>query len=133
MPKIIKGLAGRKPPEPVAGHSVIDDWFERVIPNVQPIVKALDTSICATVPRLHYSSFRNRAYYGRPDLGWIIELAPYYVSVNAVFFGGADFDRPPPLGDTDRTRYVKIKSLEEARLPELTDWLEQAARTRGWM
>jgi hypothetical protein len=30
---------------------------------------------------------------------------------------GADLDRPPPLGDTVRSRYVKIKSLEQAKAP----------------
>ncbi len=45
-----------------------------------------------------------RAFYGRPNPGWIFELAAYDVSVNVVFFGGADFDSPPPLGNTDRSR-----------------------------
>ena len=43
-----------------------------------------------------------------------------------------DFDPPPPLGTTDRSRYVKIATLEEAQRPELRDWLEQAAREAGW-
>jgi hypothetical protein len=29
----------------------------------------------------------------------------YDVSVNVVFFSGADFDPSPPLGDADRSRY----------------------------
>jgi hypothetical protein len=39
--------------------------------------------------------------------------SPYDVSVNVVFLGGADFDPPPPLGTTDRTRYLKVTTLEE--------------------
>ena len=35
----------------------------------------------------------------------------YDVSVNVVFFAGAEFDPPPPLGTTGRTRYVKVKTL----------------------
>ena len=54
------------------------------------------------------------------------------VSVNVVFFGGADFDPPPPLGTTDRTRYIKVATLEEAQRPELHEWIEQAGRTPGW-
>jgi hypothetical protein len=34
--------------------------------------------------------------------------------VNVVFLGGADFDDPPPLGTSDRSRYIKVKTLEEA-------------------
>jgi hypothetical protein len=132
MPKVIKGNAGRKPPEPSANHSDIGDWCRRVMPDVQPIVKRLDTLIRATVPGLDYAVKWKRAYYGLPELGWIIELAAYAVSVNVVFLGGADFESPPPLGTTDRTRYIKVTSLEEAQRPELRRWIEQAGRTPGW-
>jgi hypothetical protein len=132
MPKVIKGNAGRKPPEPSANHSDIDDWIRRLMPDLQPIVKQLDKSIRSTVPDLHYAVNRKRAYYGLPNLGWLIELAPYDVSVNIVFLGGADFEFPPPLGSTDRTRYFKVKSLEDLQRPELQKWIEQAGRTPGW-
>src|SRR5581483_5970655 len=121
-----------RPPEPSAGHSDIDEWFGALVPHLQPIVKALDESIRATVPGIHYALKWKRAFYGLPALGWIIELAPYDVSVNVVFFGGADFDPPPPLGTTDRTRYVKVTSLEEVHGPGLRAWMSQAGRTPGW-
>ena len=132
MPKVIKGNAGRTPPEPSANHSDLDDWGLRLMPDLQPIVKQLDKSIRATVPGLHYAVKWKRAYYGLPELGWIIEIAAYDVSVNVVFLGGADFESRPPLGTTDRTRYVKVTSLEEAERPELKKWIEQAGRTPGW-
>jgi hypothetical protein len=132
MPKAIKGKAGRKRPEPSANHSDIDDWRLRLMPDLLPIVKRLDESIRATVPGLDYAIKWKRAYYGLPELGWIIEIAAYDVSVNVVFLGGADFESPPPLGTTDRTRYIKVTSLEEAQRPELQQWMEQAGRTPGW-
>ena len=132
MPKIIKGNARRKPPEPSADHSDIDDWCRRLMPNLQPIVKRLDEVVCAVVPGLNYAVKWKRAYYGLPGLGWVIEIAAYDVSVNVVFFGGADFEPPPPLGTTDRARYVKVTSVEEAQLPELKKWVEQAGLTPGW-
>ena len=132
MPKAIKGNAGRKPPEPSAGHSDIEDWCRHLMPDLQPIVQRLDELIRATVSDLHYTVDRKRAYYGLPELGWIIEIAAYAVSVNVLFLGGADFESPPPLGTTDRTRYVKVTSLEEAQRPELREWIEEAARTPGW-
>jgi hypothetical protein len=52
--------------------------------------------------------------------------------VNVVFLGGADFASPPPLGSTDRTRYVKVTTLEEAQRAELQRWIEEASRTPGW-
>jgi hypothetical protein len=132
MPKAIKGNARRNPPAPSAKHSDIDDWRRRLVPYLQPIVKRLDESIRATVPGLDYAIKWKRAYYGLPELGWIIEIAAYDVSVNVVFLGGADFEFPPPLGTTDRSRYIKVTSLEEAQRPELQKWIEQAGRTPGW-
>jgi hypothetical protein len=51
---------------------------------------------------------------------------------NVVLFGGADFDPPPPLGDTERSRYVKIRGLEETQGAEMAAWIEQASRVEGW-
>jgi hypothetical protein len=132
MPKAIKGNAGRKPPEPSADHSEIDEWRRHLMPDLQPIVKRLDKLIQATVPDLDYAVNRKRAYYGLAELGWIVEIAAYDVSVNVLFLGGADFESPPPLGTTDRTRYIKVTSLEETQRPELQKWIEQAGRTPGW-
>jgi hypothetical protein len=132
MPKTIKGNAGRKPPQPTADHAVIADWFGRLMPYLQPIVKELDESVRAAIPGLHYAVKWKRAHYGLAGLGWLIEIAPYDVSVNVVFFGGADFHPPPPFGTTDRTRYVKLTTLQDVRRPELRDWFEQAGRTPGW-
>jgi hypothetical protein len=102
------------------------------MPDLQPIVKGLDESIRAAIPDLYYAVKFKRAFYGSPELGWVIEIAPYDVSVNVVFLGGADFKSPPPLGTADRTRYVKVTNLDEGKRPELVDWMEQAGNTPGW-
>ncbi|HSL12415.1 MAG TPA: DUF1801 domain-containing protein [Actinomycetota bacterium] len=122
----------RKPPEPSEGHAEIEDWMRRVMPDLHPIVEALDRSIRETIPGLRYALKWKKAYYGLPDLGWIIEMVAYDVSVNVVFFGGEGFDPPPPLGSEGRTRYVKVKTLEEAERPEMIRWIEQAGRVPGW-
>lgn len=102
------------------------------MPGVQPIVHRLDEVIRDVLPGLHFGIKYRRAFYGLPDLGWVIELAPYFVSVNVVFHGGADFTVPPPLGDFGRSRYVKIRTSDEASSPTLLALLEQAGQTRGW-
>jgi len=122
----------RKPPVPAESHAEIEDWSRRVMPDLHPIVEKLDESIRATIPGLQYAVKWKKAYYGLPELGWIIEMVAYDVSVNVVFFGGADFEPPPPLGDTDRTRYVKLTTLEETQKPDLRSWIEQAGRVPGW-
>jgi hypothetical protein len=123
----------REPPVPTDSHTEIEDWMTKlVMPEMHPIVERLDESIRETIPALRYAIKWKRAYYGVPEFGWIIELAPYAVSVNVSFFGGADFDPPPPLGTTDRSRYVKLTTLEEVQRPEMHKWIEQAGRVRGW-
>jgi hypothetical protein len=86
----------------------------------------------AAIPGLQSAIKWKNAYYGLPELGWIIEMVAYDVSVNVVFFGGAEFDPAPPLGNTDRTRYVKVTTLEETQRPEVQLWIEQAGLVPGW-
>jgi hypothetical protein len=130
--KTRKPYTARKPPVPSDSHADIEDRIRRVVPDLHPIVKRLDELIRETIPGLQYAVKWGKAYYGLPELGWIIEMVAYDVSVNVVFFGGAEFDPPPPLGDTDRSRYVKLTSLEEAQGPEMLKWIEQAGRVPGW-
>lgn len=132
MAKSRKPNTTRKPPEPSDSHIDIEDWMRRVMPDLHPIVKRLDKIICDMLPGLQYAVKWKKAYYGLPDLGWIIELVAYDVSVNVVFLGGADFDSPPPLGTTDRSRYIKVTTLDEAQGAEMRKWIEQAGRVPGW-
>lgn len=132
MAKSPKQNTTRKPPVPSDSHADIDDWLQRVMPDLHPIVTRLDEMIRETIPGLEYAIKWKKAYYGLPKLGWIIEMVAYDISVNVVFFGGAEFDPPPPLGNTGRSRYIKVKSLEEAESPEMRLWIEQARRVPGW-
>ncbi|RYD14465.1 MAG: hypothetical protein EOP90_13605 [Lysobacteraceae bacterium] len=100
------------------------------MPDLQPIVTYLDRLIRETIPGLHYAVKWKKAHYGLPKRGWIIELVAYDVSVNLVFFAGARFDPAPPQGEG--SRYVKIRTLDEARAPEIRAWIRQAAQHPGW-
>jgi len=73
-----------------------------------------------------------KAYYGLPKQGWVIEMVTYDVSVNVVFLGGAAFKTRPPLGDTGRSRYIKVKSIEEVESADMRRWIKQAAGGPGW-
>jgi hypothetical protein len=127
-----KGTSTRKPPEPSGSHAEIDDWTKRIMPDLQPIVARLDELIRNTLPGLQYAIKWKKAYYGLPERGWVIEMVAYDVSVNVVFLGGADFDSPPPLGDSDRSRYIKVTSLDEVDEQEFRTWIENAGRVDGW-
>ena len=132
MPKAPEANSSRKPPSPAESHADIDDWMRRVMPDLQPVVERLDAMIRDALPGLHFAVKWKKAYYGLPEHGWVIEMVAYDVSVNLVFFAGADFDPAPPLGTKGRTRYVKVKSLDEVERPELKEWIEQAGRASGW-
>ena len=132
MAKSRKPNSARTPPVPSDSHAEIEDWIQRVMPDLHPVVKALDELIRETIGGLQYAVKWKRPYYGLPELGWVIQIVAYDVSVNVVFFGGADFDAPPPLGSTGRERYVKVKTLEEAQTPEMHEWIGQAGRVSGW-
>ena len=133
MGKRRKSITTRMPPVPSDSHAEIADWITRgVMPEMHPIVERLDESIRETIPGLHYALKWKTPFYGVPELGWIIQMAAYAVSVNVIFLGGADFVPPPPLGTTDRSRYVKLTTLEEAQGPEMQRWIEQAGRVPGW-
>ncbi|WP_111655338.1 DUF1801 domain-containing protein [Isoalcanivorax indicus] len=133
MAKLRKPNSSRKPPVPSSDHGQIHDWIsKRVMPGLNPMVRKLDEMICEEHSGLQYAIKWQNAYYGLPELGWVIEIAAYDVSVNIVFLGGADFDVPPPLGESDRSRYIKLKTLEEAAAPEIRQWIRQAGRRPGW-
>ena len=132
MAKTLKPLTAKKAPDATDSHKAIEDWIRTLMPDLQPIVNRLDKLIRDTIPELQYAVKWKKAYYGLPEQGWIIEMVAYDVSVNIVFFGGADFDSPPPLGTVGRSRYVKLKTLDEAQEPLMRKWIKHAGRVRGW-
>lgn len=119
----------RKPPEPSRSHAEVAEWLGSVMPGLQQIVTQLDALIRKTLPDLEYAVKWKTAWYGVPGRGWVIQIAAYDVSANLVFPGGAAFDPKPPLGDD--ARYVKIRSLADAKAPEVRDWVRQAGAGSG--
>lgn len=132
MPKELKGDPNRKPPEPSADHRIIDDWIGGLMPGMQPVVTRIDEVIREIHEDLRYGVKWSKAYYALPELGWVIELAGYHVSANIVFHGGGDFAAPPPLGTTGRTRYVKLRSIDEVDTDEVRGWIREAGTMAGW-
>ena len=126
------GTSSRKPPQPSDSHAEIDDWMKRIMPDLQPLAARLDELIRDELSGVQYAIKWKKAYYGLPDRGWVIEMVAYDVSVNVVFLGGADFDSPPPLGDSDRSRYIKLKSLDDIDEQAMRAWIGNASQVDGW-
>ena len=133
MPKAApKADSSRKPPVPTGSHAEIDDWLRRVMPDLHPVVTRMDELIRDAIPGLQFAVKWRKAYYGVPEHGWVIEMTAYDVSANLVFFAGAEMDPPPPLGTTGRSRYVKVRDLDDLEDPAVRAWIEQAAHLPGW-
>jgi hypothetical protein len=67
-----------------------------------------------------------------PELGWIIEMVAYDVSVNVVFFGGAEFDQTPDAWNHRSDPLRQGEDLGGGAGPEMHKWVEQAGRVPGW-
>ena len=63
---------------------------------------------------------------------FVVAFLAYDVSVNLLFLGVPTATRHRHLETLDRTRYVKVTTLQEAKGPELAQWIKQAGRTPGW-
>lgn len=124
--------SNRKPPEPSGDHAAVAAWIKDAMPALQPIVRHLDKAIRDAIPGLQYAVKWKKAYYGLPDQGWLIEMVAYDVSVNVVFLFGAEFDSPPPLGESGQSRYIKLKSLDDLDEAAFKKWIKQAAKGPGW-
>lgn len=132
MPKIIKGFSSRVPPVAGGGHELIEEWLSGVMPAVHPLVAAIDELICETVDGLEFAVKWSKAHYGIPEHGWVIELSAYHRSANVLFFFGSELDPPPPLGEVDTSRYLKLTDVEQVADPQLRTWIAQAATGPGW-
>jgi hypothetical protein len=102
------------------------------MPGIQPMIRKIDNLITDIIPNLQYAIKWGNAYYGSKELGWLIEVAAYDVSVNIVFLSGADFDPKPPLGNDERSRYIKVKTIDELNNQQIIEYIEQAGRFNGW-
>lgn len=133
MEKQRKPLSTKKPPVPSDNYQVIEEWMtNRTMPGIRPMIKKIDRLIHDTIPNLTYAIKWGNAYYGTKELGWLLEVAAYDVSVNIVFLGGAWFDPQPPLGTGEQTRYIKLKTLDELDDQKLIDYIKQAGCMNGW-
>jgi hypothetical protein len=133
MKKAPPSASSRKPPVPSDDHADIDEWMQRVMPDLQPIVRRVDELLRETLPGAQYAMKWKKAHYGLPDRGWIAEVVAYDVSVNVVFYAGAELEPAPPLGTEGRSRYIKLTSADEVDGSELRTWIEQAASVPGWV
>ena len=104
----------------------------RIMPGIKPLIVEIDSLIHSSIPNLQYAIKWGSAYYGTKELGCMLEVAAYAVSMNIVFFNGAAFDSEPLLGDGDHMRYIKLKSIAEIDEYKIIDYINRAGQIDGW-
>lgn len=133
MAKQRKPLSTKKPPLPVESHAVIEEWLaNHTMPKVRPLVEHIDKLIMKEIPSTQFSIKWGSIFYGTRESGWLMQVAPYTVSVNIVFLNGANFDPQPPLGMDDSSRYLKLFNMGDLNKIDVIHFIEQARGFEGW-
>jgi hypothetical protein len=55
MPKARQPNTTRKPPEPSSSHDEIEDWIQRVMPDLHPIVARIDEMVREAIDGLQFA------------------------------------------------------------------------------
>lgn len=102
----------------------VEKWVADLLPDVQAITKALCTVASRNMPEAHEFIYHDAIGYSTSDspADRICYIAPQNKGyVNFGFFFGAGLPDPTQLliGDGQRLRHVKVRSVEEAKNPAL--------------
>jgi hypothetical protein len=112
----------------------MDDQVERYLaalePTVQPVVRALAATARQIFADAHETIYHAALGYGPTPspMARICYIAPQRGYVNLGFFYGTSLDDPQHLleGSGARMRHVKVRSLEAAANPALTELMRSA-------
>jgi hypothetical protein len=105
-------------------NPTVDEWFEKLTPDLQIITRELITVARKNMPKVHEFIYHDAVGYSVNDSPFdrICYIAPQKKGyVNFGFFFGAGLPDPKKLliGEGKRLRHVKIWSVEEAKNPAL--------------
>ncbi len=95
--------------------------------------KRLDALIVKNLPNVRKAVRWNSPFYGIEGQGWLVSfhVLTRYVQVN--FFCGVLLKPIPPVAGKDpNARWINIYEEDELDVPQMTDWLKQAAKLNGW-
>jgi hypothetical protein len=127
-------LSGGNPQIAMAdGNAPVQAYIAAMPGWKQAVGRRLDTLVTRTVPGVHKAVKWNSPFYGVAGQGWFLSFHCFTRYVKVTFFNGAAL-RPPPPGTSkhDDVRYLDIHEGEPIDEAQLTDWIAQASRVRGW-
>jgi len=97
------------------------------------IGKRRDALIVANLPNVQKAVRWNSPFFGIEGQGWLVSFHVLSRHVQVNFFAGSSLSPVPPGSGKDPTaRWLNIGEGDELDEPQLTAWLQQAARLPGW-
>lgn len=114
------------------GHPAIEEWMERVKPELQPLVRRLDRLILEAMPDAVCAVKWGVPFYGLAGQGWITAINSFKAHVKLLFFKGGDLKPVLPAGKKHNA--IDFHSDEELDENEkqVKAWLRQAKKLPGW-
>ena len=95
--------------------------------------RRLDALIVANLPNVQKAVRWNSPFFGIEGQGWLVSFHVLSRHVQVNFFAGSSLSPVPPGSGKDPTaRWLNIGEGDELDEPQLTAWLQQAARLPGW-
>lgn len=114
------------------GQAPIEAYLAAMPGWKQPVGRALDTLITATIPDVAKAVKWNTPLYGLEGQGWFLGFHCYARYIKLTFFRGMALDPVPPVSSKSAdTRYLHIHEAERIDEAQLASWIVQASRMPG--
>ena len=99
----------------------------------QDRARLVDRIISETFPGVHKAIKWHVAFYGVPNGGWMMAMAPFKAHIKLNFFDGASLDPPPPVEmATKPNRALDTREKDVFDEQQLAGWIRQASQLPGW-
>jgi hypothetical protein len=131
LPEAMTGRAS--PAKAAVGDKPVFAYIASLPQPQRGIAESVDALAAKTLPRLQRSVKWGMAYYGVGD-GWCFSCGGFAGHVKLMFINGAALEPVPPVtpvGMGKATRGVKLESVDDLDVRQISVWMDQAASVPG--
>ena len=114
------------------GNAAVRGYIEELAPWQRAVVKRADRLVTRQVPDLNKAIKWGVPFYGVDGEGWFLAVAAYQRHVKLMFFKGATFSPPPPVGKIGDNRSLDVRESDLFDESQFANWVHQAASVPGW-
>ncbi len=95
--------------------------------------RRLDELISSHLPNVQKAVRWNSPFYGLEGNGWLVSFHVLSRQVQLNFFCGSSLDPVPPgKGKDPDARWLNIAEGENLNEEQITSWLRQSTKLKGW-